>query len=86
MPSTFPHVQWLENEFLGYLYEWRASIASREGFTSTAKARMCLSRETLEGLYITGMHVILWQGGVVTNFFFTLQLGHLCLWADTSLE
>ena len=53
----FPRVQWLENEFLGYLDEWKASVASREGLTLTEEAKMCLSRETLEGLHITGMLV-----------------------------
>ena len=53
----FPRVQWLEKEFLGYLYEWKASVDSREGLTPTEKAKMCLSREILEGLHITGMVV-----------------------------
>ena len=37
--------------------EWKASVDSREGLTPTEKAKMCLSRETLEGLHITGMLV-----------------------------
>ena len=48
-------VQWLEKEFLGYLDEWKASVASRPGLKPAEQARMCLSRETLEGLHITGM-------------------------------
>ena len=59
---TFSCLQWLEKEFLGYLKEWKASVASREGFTPTEKARMCLSRETLEGLHITGMLIIPYRG------------------------
>ena len=53
----FPRVQWLENKFLGYLDEWKSSVASREGLTLMEEAKMCLSRETLEGLHITGMLV-----------------------------
>ena len=53
----FPRVQWLEKESLRYLDEWKASVDSREGITPTEKAKMCLSRETLEGLHITGMLV-----------------------------
>jgi len=64
---TFSCLQQLEKEFLGYLKEWKASVASWEGFTPTEKARMCLSRETLEGLHIyryahytveTGIHYV----------------------------
>ena len=47
-------VQWLEEEFLGYLEEWEESVASRTGFTAKERAMMCLSRETLDGLRITG--------------------------------
>jgi len=47
-------VQWLEDKFLGYLEEWEESVASRPGFTAKERAMMCLSRETLEGLRITG--------------------------------
>ncbi len=47
-------VQWLEKDFLGYLAEWKASVDSRTGISDGDKARMCLSRETLEGLHITG--------------------------------
>ena len=37
--------------------DWKTSDDSREGLTPTEKAKMCLSRETLEGLHITGMLV-----------------------------
>ena len=47
--------QWLENEFLGYLDEWDASVWVREGFTDEEKKRMTLSQDTLEGLRMTGM-------------------------------
>ena len=47
-------LQWLKDDFLGYLSEWEKSVSSRDGFTSKEKSFMCLSRETLEGLQITG--------------------------------
>ena len=47
-------LQWLEEEFLGYLDEWEASVQQRPGFTRAEKKMMTLSGETLEGLKITG--------------------------------
>lgn len=41
---------------MGYLEEWRASVDARQGVTEAEKALMCLSRETIEGLHITGDH------------------------------
>ncbi len=35
-------------------FSWEASIASREEISASDKARMCISRETLEGLKFTG--------------------------------
>ena len=46
--------QWLEQDFLGYLKEWEESVEGREGFSAAEKAMMLLSRETIEGLNITG--------------------------------
>jgi hypothetical protein len=45
--------------FLGYLDEWRKSVNERKGFTAAEKETMMLSRETREGLTMTGiiMHV-----------------------------
>ena len=34
--------------------DWKASVDSRPGFTRGEKALMCLSKETIEGLHITG--------------------------------
>ena len=48
--------QWLEKDFLGYLDEWEASVRVREGFTRADKTSMTLSKETLEGLRLTGIH------------------------------
>lgn len=52
------HMQWLKTDFLGYLKEWESSVNNRDGFTDAEKATMKLSRETLEGLHITGKSVI----------------------------
>ena len=41
--------------FLGYLEEWQNSVDTRTTFTKGQKKMMCLSRETLDGLKITGI-------------------------------
>lgn len=48
-------LQWLQETFLGYLQEWESSVKNRENFTKGEKQLMCLTRETLEGLKITGI-------------------------------
>lgn len=53
--------QWLEEDFLGYLSEWEESVKQRQGFTDAEKNMMLLSHETLEGLHITGLLMILFQ-------------------------
>ena len=45
-------LQWLEKDFLCYL---EASVSAQEGFTKAEKASMTLSKDTLEGLRLTGM-------------------------------
>ena len=47
----------MEETFLGYLNEWKASVISRTDLSKDAQSKMLLSRETQEGLYITGIHV-----------------------------
>lgn len=47
-------MQWLMNDFLGYLDEWDLSVQNREEFTDAEKKKMCLSEETLGGLRMTG--------------------------------
>ena len=40
---------------LGYLDEWETSVKNRQGkFTAAERTKMCLSRETLDGLRMTG--------------------------------
>ena len=54
VPALYCHQQWLEDEFLGYLDEWKKYVNSDKSLSSADKARMILSRETLEGITITG--------------------------------
>ena len=45
--------QWLEDHFLKYLSDWEEYVESHTELSADAK-KMMLSRETLEGLKITG--------------------------------
>lgn len=47
-------LQWLKEDFLSYLDKWSSSVKARKGFTKSEKAIMTLSKETLQGLKITG--------------------------------
>lgn len=51
--------QWLQESFLGYLHEWQCSIDGREDFSKGQKNMMCLSKETLDGLKITGKEFLI---------------------------
>ena len=57
---TYWYLQWLREDFLGYLDEWEKSVEERQGFTASQKAMMLLSRETIEGLRTTGRVSYLW--------------------------
>jgi len=49
---------WLEKEFLKYWGDWECSITKAFPRISPAdKERMQISRETIEGLNITGMQI-----------------------------
>ena len=49
-------LQWLQEDFMGYLQEWESSVQEREGdFTQAERNKMQLSHETLQGLKITGI-------------------------------
>ena len=54
----FP-LQWLETEFLGYLEQWEKAVTGREGFTECEKKTMLLSAETVTGLKLTGITILL---------------------------
>ena len=46
--------EWLKEEFLGYLKQWKESISTRSGeFSNTAKEKMFISKQTYEGVQIT---------------------------------
>lgn len=47
-------VQWLENDFVGYLQKWQQSVDQREGFNKEEKKKMTLSTDTLKGIKMTG--------------------------------
>ena len=53
---TCTFFQWLETEFIAYLDEWEASANGREELTAAERQKLCISRETLEGLRFTGIH------------------------------
>lgn len=49
---------WLENDFINYFKEWDESVDNRPGkFSSAQKNMMKLSRETVEGLFITARSI-----------------------------
>ena len=50
---TYVHVQWLEEDFLGFLAKWKKSVDALQ-LKPSQKSAMQLSRQTLEGLHITG--------------------------------
>ena len=52
-------LQWLEKGFLGYLSEWDEMVQGRENFTVAGKKKMTLSKDTLDGLRMTGVEVCL---------------------------
>lgn len=47
-------LQWLEDDFIGYLDAWEESVQALHGFTKTQKNKMLLSPETRLGLRTTG--------------------------------
>lgn len=49
--------QWLEKDFLEYLSKWD-EYAESHSKSATDKSKMMLSRETIEGIRMTGMSVI----------------------------
>ena len=72
--------QWLLNDFLGYLGEWEVEIAEVPGLDQKEQQKLCLSRETMEGLKITGM--IPWPVVSYAIFCFILMVFTLCLYSE----
>ena len=48
-------LQWLEKEFLGFLNEWEESVEGRVEIEKKERNKMLLSRETIEGLRMSGV-------------------------------
>ena len=48
-------MQWLERDFLNYLDDWEDNANSQADLSKSEQNRLCLSRETLEGLRMTGI-------------------------------
>ena len=49
--------QWLQYDFLGYLRSWEQSVATQMSLTQSERNRMLLSRETSDGLKLTGIYM-----------------------------
>lgn len=47
-------MQWLKGDFLTYLNDWDKELSAIPDLPAKEKQRMCLSKETLLGLKITG--------------------------------
>ena len=48
------YMQFLAEDFLGYIENWQTSVMGRDGFTKQEKNKMFLSKQTYEGLKTTG--------------------------------
>ena len=46
--------QWLRDEFMGYMNDWKESVEKRVGYTPQQKQQNLLSELTREGISITG--------------------------------
>ena len=71
------HLQWLENDFLGYLREWEESVEKRDGYSKDDKRRMTLSQETMRGLRMTGMFSIASEKFIIDIVYQMFQFFHL---------
>ncbi len=50
------NAQWLEEDFLNYFNAWEDSVEARTDIDDAVKAKLLLSRQTLDGLRITGSY------------------------------
>lgn len=55
---NFYIIQYLR-EFLAYLDNWKESVHKRPGFDKKEKQVMVLPHETVDGIHITGMSILL---------------------------
>ena len=70
------HLQWLENDFLGYLREWEEGVEKRDGYSKDDKRRMTLSQETMRGLRMTGMFSITSEKFIIDIVYQMFQFFH----------
>ena len=51
-------LQWLKTAFLVYLEEWEKEVNAKvkEGNSASERAKMSLSKETIDGLRMTGRY------------------------------
>ena len=54
MYINFESLQWLIDDFLEYLKEWETEVDGRKDLKKSERNKMILSRETLDGLKMTG--------------------------------
>ena len=76
-------LQWLEDDFLGYLDQWEKSVKVRQGFSKKEKARMLLSPATMLGLRMTSkayLCFLLCNTNIFTCKSIFPQLSHLWTW------
>lgn len=66
-------MQWLETDFLGYLKEWEDCVNARTDVPDAQKPMMLLSRETIEGLHITGNNNVYTVCGNLWLFMLAIQ-------------
>lgn len=52
-------LQWLKEDFLGYLDKWSNSVDKIPGIDPQQKVKMKLSHQTIEGLHMTGMEKLI---------------------------
>ena len=58
----------MEEDFLGYLKEWELEVSSYDDVNKNAKMKMLISKETRDGLYITGMHMYMSDTCLIQTF------------------
>lgn len=49
-------MQWLKDDFLGFLHDWDEEVQSHTDVDKAEKKKMIISRETIEGIKITGTY------------------------------
>ena len=57
-PFATNSMQWLEDEFLGYLKNWEGSVMAQTGLSMKEKNNMLLSPKTRHGIEVTGEYYI----------------------------